>query len=205
MPGLRCPCPRHDGDRSSARAPALEGRRSRLYLPVLPCSEAPSLGRGRRRILPVFAPDLTQQDLHRLAWTCIGHADDPQAGIDLEGILSDVRVRHERLKALLGCEDAQSLFEAAFAARDLLGAEAAEKVLLGIDQFLRFWPAELHWDPQDQPAAARLSTWSVGGFRGVSHLAARNLRAAYSPDHQRLRAAGEAVLSGALDARTAQE
>lgn len=160
---------------------------------------------ARKRILPIFAPDLAQQDIHRLAWACVGHGEDEAAGIDLPGILADVRVRHERLKAILGCEDAQSLFEAAFAARDLLGEAAAEKVLLGIDQFLRFWPAELHWAPEDLPSAAGLSTWSVGGFRRVSHLAARNFRAAHQPDFQRLRSAGEAVLSGALDVRTTQE
>lgn len=151
---------------------------------------------ARKRIIPIYAPDMSQQDLHRLSWSLVGYGKQEACKIDIAGILHDVKARHEILEKNLGCTDAASLFEAAFSASTTLtqtDTKARDVSFMKIDQFLRFWPAELHWE-QGVSNASRLSTWSIGGFQSLQNMAPLKVQAAQKIDPDRLITAGKAIL-----------
>ncbi|WP_264772341.1 HNH endonuclease [Defluviimonas salinarum] len=148
---------------------------------------------ARKRIVPVFAPDLTQEDLHRLAWVVLAWRDAGEAPVDVSGIRADIAARHDRLKEILGCIDAESLFEAAFSLRDMVGEKQAMETLMRVDQYLRFWPAEVMPGHENLLKGSRLSTWSLGGYKVIAQMAARAIREDTNPDFEKIRAAAASM------------
>ncbi len=142
---------------------------------------------ARKRIIPVYAPDLTQEDLHRLAWTVLAWRNGGEGVPDeIAAVPEQMMQRKNDISEILGCEDAESLFEAVMGLPDLIGKKAAREALMRIDQVLRFWPAELLPDYEDLPKAARLSVWDIGGFRVVADEAARAIREARKTNFEKI-------------------
>jgi hypothetical protein len=150
---------------------------------------------ARKRIVPVYAPEFTQEDLHRLAWTVLawrdGEGDLPVSIADIPALMAS---RHEKIKDILGCMDAESLFEAALGLPRLLGDNVAAETLMKIDQFLRFWPSELMPDHESLPKGARLSNWTIGGFRVVADDVAAAIRQTYATDFEKVHDAALKVM-----------
>lgn len=147
---------------------------------------------SHRRIIPIHAPDLTQVDLTRLAWTLVGLRGMDAASAQVSGLLDDVKKRRQRLAEIVTCSEAEPLFEAAFTARQVMGEKKAAEVLLGIDQFLRFWPAELLREASD-PVASGLSSWRLGGFYRLESGIQAAVNGGTTPDLTRLAAAAASV------------
>jgi len=149
---------------------------------------------ARKRIVPIYAPDMTQEDLHRLAWVILAWRSVPDdAPVDVAAVLFDIENRRDRIADLLGCKDAESLFEASLGLPELVGDKEAAATLLRVDQYLRFWPAELTHGYEALPKGSRLSTWGLGGFRIVAEEAAKAIRKDTAPDFDKIRSAAQAV------------
>lgn len=133
---------------------------------------------ARGRITPIWAPDISQQDLTRLAWAMVAWREVHPESFDV--LRSDLLVRVQDLSEALGSFSAEGLFEAAFAAHAILGPEKGRSTMRRIDQALRFVPSEILLEPDqisdtslDQ--ASRLSTWTIGGFRKIARMAGRSI------------------------------
>jgi hypothetical protein len=148
---------------------------------------------SRGRIIPVFAPELSQVDVTRLAWTVLGYRGD--ASVDISGLVSGIKSRARRMEDLVGCAGAEPLFEAAFTAMQMMGPEKGREVMLKVDQSLRFWPTEVFTEKPDEnlPPAARMSSWRLGGFRVFAEDAAKAFRGAQPIDPERLMKAAAAI------------
>lgn len=149
---------------------------------------------SHRRIIPIYAPDLSQADITRLAWTLIGLRGIDGAAAQVSRILEDVKKRATRLAEILVCSEAEPLFEAAFTAREVMGEKKSSEVLLGIDQYLRFFPAELLRESKD-PISSGLSSWRLGGFLRLEEGVADAARGGKTIDIPRLEAAAASVTS----------
>lgn len=148
------------------------------------------------RIIPIIAPDMTQEDLHRLAWVCLAWRDvDADHDLDVDGIVDAMEARHTQLLDTLGAADAESLFEAVFDMRRLVGDDEAKRIAMRLDQFVRFWPAELTAGFSDLPRASRVSAWGARGFRVLAEDAAEAIRKDTAPDMNKIRRAAEMVLA----------
>ena len=139
---------------------------------------------ARGRIVAIWAPDISQVDLHRLAWSIVTWREAHPEKAEI--LRADLVARAQRFAETFDCASAEALFEAAFATRDTLGAGRSKAVLLQVDQVLRFVPSEILLDPQqvgdmtiDQ--GSRLSTWSIGGFRKIARMAGRDMLADHDP------------------------
>lgn len=150
---------------------------------------------ARKKIFPIYAPELSQADLNRLAWVALSWRDHEREDVpfDLSKLHAAIEHRRKEIERLLGCQSAASLFESAFILRDQVGEKAAAKTLMQVDQFLRYWPSEVVEDPSDLPASARLSTWSYGGFKIIADMAARSIRGSLSPNFEQISKAAFAL------------
>lgn len=154
---------------------------------------------ARKRLIPIHAPDLSQQDIHRLAWTLVAYRNQPDAMIDAAQISDDARQRHDRLARAFRCQveqsdddigqpesflSAEALCEAIFSFHDHVGEARALAVLERLDGIVRFWPSDLSWEREDVPTAGLLSHFDLGGFSLISEEfeAAANLATAISPN-----------------------
>lgn len=129
----------------------------------------------RKRFVPVFAPDYSQADLHRLAWTCLAWRDEIPEQVDV--ILADMAERNALLEGVTGAVAAAPLIEAALSVAEdkALGARALD-ALARVDRALRFWPAELTEDFDELAPAARVSRWDDSGFTVMASEVAQALR-----------------------------
>lgn len=148
---------------------------------------------SRGRIKPIFAPELSQVDVTRLAWIVLAQRGDP--AVDIAGLVAGVKARARRMEEVVGCSGAEPLFEAAFTAAKMMGPEKGREVMLKVDQSLRFWPTEVFTEKPDEslPSAARMSSWSLGGFRIFAEDAAKAFRGAQAIDAERLMKAAAAI------------
>lgn len=140
---------------------------------------------ARGRIVPIWAPDMGQVDLNRLAWAMIGWREVHQE--QFANLHGDLVLRVHRFAEAFECESAEGLLEAAFASLDTLGREEALRALAKVDQVLRFVPAEalLEAGQIGDPTidhATRLSTWSIGGFRKIPRTVARTILEGHDPE-----------------------
>jgi len=130
------------------------------------------------RIIPIYAPDFTQSDLHRLAWTCLAWRNDPVTSGSISSIIDTIDARRDLLEGITGVVSAAPLIEMAFTLKNL----KIEKVNIldtfaRVDQSLRFWPAEVTTDFEDLRSSARLSSLRDRGFEIVTDEVAEILRA----------------------------
>lgn len=140
---------------------------------------------SRGRLVAIYAPDISQVDLHRLAWSMVLWREvHPEA---FETVQADLLARASRLSELLDCESVEAMFEAALATVDTLGADRALKSLRKVDQVLRFIPSEVMLDIDQVGDTAieqgsRLSTWTIGGYRKIARTVAQNMLTRIDPE-----------------------
>lgn len=152
---------------------------------------------ARKRIVPIHAPDISQVDITRMAWTLLAWRSVEGAPIDVAETLKLVSRRREEFTRRMGCKDAECLFEAVFAISSdpMVGDKRAARVIDDIDAATRYWPAELLPEHAGLDPAARLSTWTLGGFRVIAATCARSIRGDKVHDFDRLRRAIDASLA----------
>lgn len=137
---------------------------------------------ARGRILPVFAPDVSQIDLHRLSWAMVAWRSRDAFSASCEAVRKSLQQRHERFAEIVGCTSAEALFEGILTDVRLLGEERSAPAILEMDRFTRFIPLEVMVPagelagPGPHQRSARLSTWTIGGFRKVADAVAEDLR-----------------------------
>lgn len=153
---------------------------------------------ARKRIVPIFCPDIAQADLNRLAWVLIAWRDAPETPLPVSRIVDMVERRRGRFEEMMGCSTAEALFEAAMtvAEPEQLGMKRARAVLSRMDQFVRFWPAELTPEHESLDPASRISRWEVGGFRTVTERVAENIRGDIKPDIEKIRSLMSSLKEG---------
>ena len=169
-----------------------EARDLRCICPFCHDLRHPLWAAAHRRFVPIHAPDLTQVDVTRLAWTLIGLRGNEPAAQQAGQILEDVKKRRNTIKDLLACTEAEPLFEAAFTAFQMLGEKKAAEILLGIDQYLRFFPSEV-LRRDGEPVSAGLSSWRLGGFTRLEAGVVDACRGPGDLDVPRLQAAANSV------------
>ncbi|MFG6082204.1 HNH endonuclease [Paracoccus litorisediminis] len=143
---------------------------------------------ARKRIVPIFAPDLTQSDLHRLAWMLLAWRDAPEMPVRVAKIIDMIERRRGRFEDVAKCSSAEALCEAALtiADADQIGRKAAKPVLQAVDHFARFWPAELTPEYETLDPASRLSRWNLGGFEVIADVVAEKIRNDLKPDPEKI-------------------
>lgn len=144
---------------------------------------------ARGRIIPIIAPGLGQIDLHRLAWTMLAQRGAKNAAVDVTGALEDIEYRRQLFVEIYGAEKIEAFLEAILDLPRVVGRDRAAKVVMAIDEQVRFWPAELTDGANGLAPAARLSTWRSGGFRKATNTAARLLNEASPIEGDALRTA----------------
>lgn len=137
---------------------------------------------ARKRFIPIFAPDMSQADLHRLAWTCLAWRSDEEVSAGIGAVLDAIAARHKLFVDTYKTDNVSSFFESITGLPDLIGQDSALKLARQTDSFVRFWPSEVLPDFETFEASRRLTTWSVGGFKICSDMAARALRDYVKPD-----------------------
>ena len=157
---------------------------------------------ARGRLVPIIAPDMSQTDLHRLAWTLVLLRDAGGDFPDTDGILSAVEKRTAAFADMFGTRAVSPFLESAINLPTMLGDMAAP-VLMRIDQSVRFWPADLTEDADELPPAARLSAWDLTGFRKATRTAANLMMADANLDPAELHDVAEKV--GTVMARVSAE
>lgn len=153
---------------------------------------------ARKRIVPVYAPDLSQEDINRMAWVALAwrgqeKENDTPVAPGIATIVSDMKARQNQLTKLIGCTSAEALFEAVLGLQDLIDRKLAMGAAMRLDQFVRFWPSELLKEHADLDRGSRLSTWDIGGYKLVAESAAATIREKYKPDTEKLQAAATAL------------
>lgn len=153
---------------------------------------------ARKRIVPVYAPDMSQEDINRMAWVALGWRGQEKenkvaVAPGIETVVSDMKSRQNQLTKMIGCTSAEALFEAVLGLQDLIDKKEAVSAAMRLDQFVRFWPAELLKEHADLDRGSRLSTWDIGGYRVVADSAAEAIRTRYKPDTDKLQAAAAAM------------
>ncbi len=159
---------------------------------------------SRARIIPIYAPDISQTDLQRLAWTLLAWRDAEDSPIDPDAVYDLIDGRHATFMEKYGCGSADALLEAAAGLPEhnvFKGkSEAAVKILARVDADLRFWPMELRPGSQVLDPGCRLSTWSIGGFHPIADLAAQAIRQDQSPDFEKIRNAAKIAFEKSREA-----
>lgn len=145
---------------------------------------------ARKRMVPIFAPDLSQSDLHRLAWTLLAWRDVEDGPIDAGAVTGLIVSRREAFHRYLGCSSAEVLFESAINMTDpkFLGPKKSAALFSKMEQNVRFWPTELLDSNDEADPGSRFSIWDVGGYRVVAEDAAESIRQDQKPDFDKIRA-----------------
>lgn len=116
--------------------------------------------RGRIRI--ILAPDLSQEDICRIAWACFfleGEESGPSVADDNEAlrrIYEDIDLREKSVEQTFGTSHPEALMEALMASRDKLSDERRKLLLKFTEASLCYWPS------------TNLTAWHTGRFRAVS-------------------------------------
>lgn len=152
--------------------------------------EHPIWAASRGRIIFIHAPEFSQAQLNRLAWAMLSRRESPDFPWDGSRFTKAIEERQKLMEGVIQSGTVEGFLEAVFSLDRRLGREMAKNTLLKIDQAIRFWPSELTAGYADLPAAARISTWTVGGFRAGAKVGARLLRESVpvNPDSMKLAA-----------------
>jgi hypothetical protein len=148
---------------------ALDGNHSRIAPDNLKtictfCHYArhPIWAASRRRIRVILAPDLSQDDICRIAWACFfleGEEAGPHVADDNEAlrrIYDDIDLRERGVEQTFGTTHPEALIEALMAASDKLAEERRETLATFTEASLRYWPS------------TDLTAWHAGRFRMVN-------------------------------------
>ncbi|MEP3669093.1 MAG: HNH endonuclease signature motif containing protein [Roseibium sp.] len=146
---------------------------------------------SRGRIIPIHAPDLTQEDVNRLAWMVIGYRTDDT--LNVEHIYDAVEARAATFEKMMGVSAAEPFLEAVMAFRSLMSdkvqkakTQVHHDSLKLLGEAVRFWPADAIRGRDKLPDAALISTWTLGGFKRAGRSAGKALREDIKPDRKKL-------------------
>jgi hypothetical protein len=149
---------------------------------------------SRGRLVPMIAPQLSQVDIHRLAWSIVLLRDAGRNFADIDPILEGIEQRTIAFEKKFGTRLVTPFLESAINLPKMIGDMAAP-VLMQIDQSVRFWPADLTTNANDLPPAARISAWDLIGFRKASRTTANLLIADNKFDADVLREDAEKAMA----------
>lgn len=143
---------------------------------------------SRKRAFPVYAPDLTQTDLSRFAWTLLSEMTREGAEEGFDALIEAIGEREAAAFEMLDGENMESALEAVLTLRDRLGQEAASRVCRELDAHIRFLPACVR---DGEP----ILRWTAAGFRPVP---VELLQHAFgpAPDLGKLQRAAAEILAG---------
>jgi len=154
---------------------------------------------ARGRIIPIHAPDLSQEDVNRIAWMVVGYRESNDLRVD--HIFNAVSARAKRFEDMLGVSAAEPFLESVMAFSSSMAEEAGGKgrhdALKILDDTVRFWPSDATRDRDDLPDAALISTWTLGGFKRAGRSAGKALREDVRADMKKLGDAAAKVLEKA--------
>lgn len=146
---------------------------------------------ARGRLVPIYAPGIPQHEITMLAWMVVAWREEEMCHV--AGVYRAIEERNAHLDTLIGTRSAESFLEGVMSFYGKIGSKRAGPVLMRLDNQIRFWPSEATREYSDLPAAARLSTWSTGGFRRAGRSAAKALRDNMKADLPALERAAQAV------------
>lgn len=146
---------------------------------------------ARGRIIPIHAPDVTQTDLNRMAWMVVAYRNNGAVRVD--HVQKAIEARAAAFEQVAGVAQAEPFLEAVMSYRLSMEAEQREGKLIvkhdaltEMDRIVRFWPAEAMRNRDTLPAAALLSTWTLGGFKRAGLSAGKALAGSVTPDFVKL-------------------
>lgn len=115
---------------------------------------------SRKRAFPVYAPEITQSDLTRFAWTLLSEMTRTEAQESFEDLLGAISERESAAFEMLDGENMEAALEAILVIRSRSGAGVAGKVAQELDAHLRYLPSCVR---DGEP----LQRWTPEGFRDV--------------------------------------
>ena len=130
---------------------------------------------NRGRLQTVWAPDVSQTTLTRIAWA-VFLSSTPDADAELQEAARDaaeaIARRESVLAAILGSAHAASLLEALRFCRNTSGAANGTNLARRLDSFVRFWPAAASRTVRrPEPCCSDLSRWDQDRFVRVANQA----------------------------------
>lgn len=120
----------------------------------------PMWAMSRKRAFPVYAPDISQRDLTRFAWTLLAEMTRTNGEEMFEGLIDAIAERESAAFEMLDGENMESALEAILVLRDRAGADLATKAGRELDSHIRFLPSCVR---DGEP----LLRWTPAGFRPV--------------------------------------
>ena len=143
---------------------------------------------SRRRVFPIFAPDLDQRALTRLCWALLSEMTRPGGRETFEELSGALSERESAAFELLDGDNMESAIEAILVIRDRNGPEAARKAAADLDAQLRYVPFCVR---DGEP----IRRWTPEGFREVP---IDLLHDAFgpAPDLNRMRIAADELQNG---------
>jgi hypothetical protein len=147
----------------------------------------PMWAMARKRAFPVYAPDLVQRDLSRMAWSLLGELTREEGGAVFDAVLGAIGERESAAFDLLQGENMESALEAILVIRDREGQKKAMSVAETLDESLRYVPVCVR-------DGVPLTRWTPEGFRQVP-LALLQGALGPPPDLDRLASAAAELLA----------
>lgn len=120
----------------------------------------PMWATSRKRIFPIYAPDLAQSDLSRFAWTLLSEMTRENSEAMFGGLVEAIGEREAAAFEMMDGENMESALEAILVLKDLAGADTALNVSQVLDARIRYLPACVR---DGEP----LMRWTSAGFRPV--------------------------------------
>ena len=149
---------------------------------------------ARGKISLIYAPDLSQAELHRICWSVIGYRREKDFPADMHRIEQDILKRRGLAEDIIYSRTTEGFLEAIFSLEEKIGLENARMTVEKLDQILRFIPSEVLPGHEALPAASRVSIWSFGGFRTAVETGADLFRKGNPADTKKLKTAASRAL-----------
>lgn len=127
---------------------------------------------ARKRVIPVIAPDLTNEQISRITWALFSlrsRLEEEDVAEAVNNMVSAFRKRHNDFVERYGSEDADSAIEAVFRFLELQEREGEREermkrdIVTRFNSDVRFVPRGLIEDDQEDPSMT-VSFWGIGGF-----------------------------------------
>lgn len=145
---------------------------------------------ARKRVVPIIAPDLTNEHISRIAWAMMAlrvREDNDNARGAIENVTAAFRQRHHDFQQKYGSGDADSIIEATFRflmkEEEETEAETARKKAIAenLVSETRFIPKILSGSVISDVSES-VSVWTVGGFAEPAKTPADAIGLDHDPD-----------------------
>ena len=127
---------------------------------------------ARKRVVPILGPELTNEQISRLAWSVISlnkDKEDEDASMAVDNLTGAVRQRHHDFQKRYGSQDADSAIEAIFRFLNVEDEETPamterkRRIVEKMEAEMRFVPKLLTGAVIEDPSET-VSVWRIGGF-----------------------------------------